>query len=547
MSYSDINCIFVKIKYNQMSSYIPKNLEFDELGRDKLISGITKISKAVKSTLGPRGKTVLIESPDHVGGMTITKDGVTVATSIFLENPVENLAVQMLKDAARRTANTAGDGTTTAIVLTEAIVKYGMNYISDDNNVTEVVKSINKYSKTVVDCLVKNSKKVTKDMLLDVASISANNDRDLGVIISDAYNKVGKNGIVTVERSQNHETYATVTNGIKVDRGYTSNLFITNHKNDECILEDTMILVCDQEISNILQIETILKPIIQGSKKLLIIGACSSNVVNTLAANVVRNGLKMCNIVPPNFGYKQHELMQDIALSVGAKYFSEKTGDNLNLVTMDDLGHADKVIAGKMQTVIIKSNQMTEAIETRIEELKEQQSNTDIVSDREFINERIASLSGSIGAIYVGGNSDVEQKEKYDRVEDAVCAVRSALEEGIVKGGGVALMQCHDMLYQMHQDPRNIDEEAALYILQNACLEPAHQILVNAGKSLEEIYNDKNAKDYDVKNEVYGDMYKMGIIDPLKVTKNAFENAVSVATTILTTNAIVTHARAIEL
>jgi len=547
MSYSDINCIFVKIKYNQMSSYIPKNLEFDELGRDKLISGITKISKAVKSTLGPRGKTVLIESPDHVGGMTITKDGVTVATSIFLENPVENLAVQMLKDAARRTANTAGDGTTTAIVLTEAIVKYGMNYISDDNNVTEVVKSINKYSKTVVDCLVKNSKKVTKDMLLDVASISANNDRDLGVIISDAYNKVGKNGIVTIERSQNHETYATVTNGIKVDRGYTSNLFITNHKNDECILEDTMILVCDQEISNILQIETILKPIIQGSKKLLIIGACSSNVVNTLAANVVRNGLKMCNIVPPNFGYKQHELMQDIALSVGAKYFSEKTGDNLNLVTMDDLGHADKVIAGKMQTVIIKSNQMTEAIETRIEELKEQQSNTDIVSDREFINERIASLSGSIGAIYVGGNSDVEQKEKYDRVEDAVCAVRSALEEGIVKGGGVALMQCHDMLYQMHQDPRNIDEEAALYILQNACLEPAHQILVNAGKSLEEIYNDKNAKDYDVKNEVYGDMYKMGIIDPLKVTKNAFENAVSVATTILTTNAIVTHARAIEL
>ena len=530
-----------------MSSYIPKNLEFDELGRDKLISGITKISKAVKSTLGPRGKTVLIESPDHVGGMTITKDGVTVATSIFLEDPVENLAVQMLKDAARRTANTAGDGTTTAIVLTEAIVKYGMNYISDDNNVTEVVKSINKYSKTVVDCLVKNSKKVTKDMLLDVASISANNDRDLGVIISDAYNKVGKNGIVTVERSQNHETYATVTNGIKVDRGYTSNLFITNHKNDECILEDTMILVCDQEISNILQIETILKPIIQGSKKLLIIGACSSNVVNTLAANVVRNGLKMCNIVPPNFGYKQHELMQDIALSVGAKYFSEKTGDNLNLVTMDDLGHADKVIAGKMQTVIIKSNQMTEAIETRIEELKEQQSNTDIVSDREFINERIASLSGSIGAIYVGGNSDVEQKEKYDRVEDAVCAVRSALEEGIVKGGGVALMQCHDMLYQMHQDPRNIDEEAALYILQNACLEPAHQILVNAGKSLEEIYNDKNAKDYDVKNEVYGDMYKMGIIDPLKVTKNAFENAVSVATTILTTNAIVTHARAIEL
>jgi chaperonin GroEL len=255
----------------------------------------------------------------------------------------------------------------------------------------------------------------------------------------------------------------------------------------------------------------------------------------------------MCNIVPPNFGYKQHELMQDIALSVGAKYFSEKTGDNLNLVTMDDLGHADKVIAGKTQTVIIKNNQMTEAIQTRIEELKEQQSNTDIVSDRDFITERIASLSGSIGAIYVGGNSDVEQKEKYDRVEDAVCAVRSALEEGIVKGGGVALMQCHDMLYHEHSEADNIDDQAAIHILQSACLEPAHQILVNAGKSLEEIYHSKDGEDYDVKNEVYGDMYEMGIIDPLKVTKNAFENAVSVATTILTTNAIVTHARAVEL
>jgi len=530
-----------------MSSYIPKNLEFDELGRNKLINGITKISKAVKSTLGPRGKTVLIESPDHIGGMTITKDGVTVATSIFLEDPVENLAVQMLKDAARRTANSAGDGTTTAIVLTEAIVKYGMSYLSDDNNVTEVVKSINKYSKMVVEHLVLGSKRVTEDMLLDVATISANNDRELGVIISDAYSKVGKNGIVTIERSQNHETYATVTNGIKVDRGYTSNLFITNQKNDECILEDTLILVCDQEISNILQIETILKPIIQQSKKLLIIGACSSNVVNTLAANVVRNGLKMCNIVPPNFGYKQHELMQDIALSVGAKYFSEKTGDNLNLVTMDDLGHADKVIAGKTQTVIIKNNQMTEAIQTRIEELKEQQSNTDIVSDRDFITERIASLSGSIGAIYVGGNSDVEQKEKYDRVEDAVCAVRSALEEGIVKGGGVALMNCHSMLGDICDNTKNHDELTALYILQETCLEPAHQILVNAGKSLEEIYHSIDGEDYDVKNEVYGDMYEMGIIDPLKVTKNAFENAVSVATTILTTNAIVTHARAVEL
>jgi chaperonin GroEL len=534
-----------------MSNYIPKNLEFDDSGREKLIQGITKISKAVKSTLGPRGKTVLIESPDHVGGITITKDGVTVANSIFLEDPVENLAVQMLKDAARRTANTAGDGTTTAIVLAEGIVKHGQKHMDARNNVTEVVKSINKYSEKVIAHLEEHSKTVTKDMLLDVASISANNDKDLGTIISDAYNKVGKNGIVTVERSQNHETYATVTNGIKIDRGYSSNLFITNQKNDECILEDTHILVCDQEISNILQIETILKPIIQKNEKLLIIGGCSPNVVNTLAANVVRNGLKLCSIIPPNFGYKQHELMQDIALSVGAKYFSEKTGDNLNKIMMEDLGHADKVIAGKSQTVIIKNNQMTAEIETRISDLKEQQLNTDIVADREFINERIASLSGSIGSIYVGGNSDVEQKEKFDRVEDAVCAVRSALEEGIVKGGGVALMNCYPMLGDLCHYTKNHDELTALYILQETCLDPSVQILDNAGMDFDKVYDwvvpnkEKNVKmrDYDVKNEVYGDMFEMGVIDPLKVTKNAFVNAVSVATTILTTNAIVTHLR----
>ena len=539
-----------------MSNYIPKNLEFDQSGRDKLISGITKISKAVKSTLGPRGKTVLIESPEHIGGMTITKDGVTVANSIFLEDPVENLAVQMLKDAARRTANSAGDGTTTAIVLTEAIIKAGESNLTKENNITEVVKAINVFSKIVLKELKKKSRRITKSRLLDVATISANNDKNLGKIIADAYNKVGKNGIVTVERSQNHETYATVTNGIKIDRGYTSNLFITNQKNDESVLEDTLVLVCDQEISNILQIENVLKPIIQQNKKLLIIGPCSVNVVNTLAANVVRNGLKLCNIMPPQFGYKQHELMQDIALSVGAKYFSEKTGDDLSLLNMNDLGHADKIISGKSQTVIIKNNQMTEEIEKRISDLKEQQENTEIVSDREFINERIASLSGSIGAIYVGGNSDIEQKEKYDRVEDAVCAVRSALQEGIVKGGGLALFYARqDLDNGFLRRQLMTMKVAAIDILMESLCAPLRQILQNAGLNIDDYYNASTTSDswllqkldeYNVKTEKRGDFFKMGVIDPLKVTKTAFENAVSVATTILTTNAIITHARVKE-
>ena len=540
-----------------MSNYIPKDLLFDNEGRDKLISGISKISKAVKSTLGPRGKTVLIESSNHTQGITITKDGVTVAESISLIDSVENLAITMMKDAARRTANSAGDGTTTAIVLTEALVKAGEKFLKPEHNITEVVKNIKKTTEDVIDRLKKDSRKVTPAMLKDVATISSNNDSELGHIISDAYKKVGVNGIVTIESSQNHETYATVTNGIKVDRGYTSQMFITNQKNDEAILEDTLVLVCDQEISNILQIETILKPIIQQNKKLLIIGACSPNVVNTLAANVVRNGLKLCNIIPPNFGYKQHELMQDIALSVGAKYFSEKTGDNLNLITMEDLGQADKVIAGKNQTVIIKNNQLTKDIENRIKELKEQQENTEIVADREFINERIASLSGSIGAIYVGGNSDVEQKEKYDRVEDAVCAVRSALEEGIVRGGGSALFYIGEHLeiqrYKGKPQEEFDDEDVADVILGHAMCIPFFQILENAGINFRDantilVKSHKKGKDYgyDVKNEKYGDMFKMGVVDPLKVTRLALLNAVSVATTILSTNAIITHARKIE-
>ena len=527
--------------------YIPKDLTFDEEGRSKLISGITAISKAVKSTLGPRGRTVLIESPDHIGGITVTKDGVTVARSIFLDNPIENLAIQMMKDAATRTSNAAGDGTTTAIVLTEAIVNMGEKLLTKDHNVTEVIKSINTYTSKIIDILEKSSKKITPSRLLDVATISANNDKDIGSIIADAYDKVGTNGIVTVEKSQNHETYAQVTNGIKVERGYTSPLFLNNQRKDECILEDVLVLVCDTAIDNILQIETVLKPIIQNNNKLLIIAPCSDNVVHTLAANVVRNNLKICNIVPPQFGYKSHELMQDIAFAVGAKIFSEKTGDDLSLLNMEDLGHVDKIIVGKDSSVLIKDSPLTDSTLDRINELKEQQDNMTIESDKNFINERIASLAGAIGCIYVGGNSDVEQKEKFDRVDDSVCAVRSALQEGIITGGGLALYRAAKELGNKTFE-KTIDEKVAAEIIIEAIKVPMQQIIINAGQDVEEIIITLDglgtSYGYDVKNEKVGDMYKMGVIDPLKVTKNALINAVSVATTILSTNAIITHARA---
>ena len=523
--------------------YIPKELCFDDEARTKLINGITTLSKAVKSTLGPRGQTVLIESTDHLQGMTVTKDGVTVARSIDLNDAVENLAVRMMKQASEKTASVAGDGTTTAIVLTEALVKAGMKYISPDHNKTEVIRFIQDLSEQVIARLEKKSKKITKSRLLDVATISANNDKELGKIIASAYNEVGSDGIVTVERSQTDKTYAEVTTGIRMDRGYSSNLFINNHKKDECVLEDVRVLVCDHEVNNVLQIQTVLEPIIKGGLKLLIIAPCSGNVVNTLAANVARNGLQLCAVPPPSFGFRQHELMQDIALAVGAKYFSEKTGDDLSLINLGDLGHADKAIVGKESAVLIKSNQVTEEISTRIEQLKEQQSSTKNKGERDFINSRIASLAGGIGCIYVGGVSDIEQKEKFDRVDDAVCAVRSALQEGILPGGGLALYNEGMALGDMPDGGKN--NNTAIGILQHALSAPAVQILENAGKPSSLLHNAKNDSwGYDVKNECSGDMYEMGIIDPLKVTKHALRNAVSVATTILSTNAIVTHARA---
>ena len=320
---------------------------------------------------------------------------------------VENLAVRIMKEAADKTATTAGDGTTTAIVLTEALVKSGMKHIDAKDNSTEIFKEMVNITNDIIKELKKKSKAVNKTTLNHVATISANNDIQTGKIISDVYNKVGKNGIVTVEKSQSSDTYYESTDGIKVDRGYSSNLFVNNQKKDECILEDAHVLVSDAEISNILTIENILKPIIQEGKKLLIIAPVSANVLNTLAANVMKNGLKLCVVQPPNFGWKQHELMLDIALAVGANYFSEKTGDDLSIINFSDLGVVDKVIASRGSTILLtKPDREMEAIDTRVKELWDAHANASNKPDKEFIMSRIASLTGGIGVIYVGGNTD---------------------------------------------------------------------------------------------------------------------------------------------
>ena len=527
----------------ETGGYSPKDLHFADEGRSKLIKGITKMSKAVKSTLGPMGNTVLIESAAHTHGITVTKDGVTVAKSIQLLDPVENLAVQMMREAASRTAANAGDGTTTAIVLTEALVRSGIKELKEADNKTQVLRDMVTETEQIVKNLQKRSRAVSKKKLLDVATISANNDREVGEVIASTYNSVGKNGIVTVEKSQGSETSFETTNGLKIDRGYSSPLFVNNQKKDECIMEDVHILVSDAEINNILMIENILKPIINEGKKLLIVAPCSQQVINTLAANVMKNSLKLCAIIPPSFGYKQHELMQDIALSVGATYFSEKTGDDLSIIKFSDLGRAKKIIIGRDSSIILKDDQQVDdaAIAERVDQLWDAHKITTLKQDKEFILSRIASLTGGVGVIYVGGNTDLEQKELFDRVDDAVCAVRSALEEGILPGAGLALYQEGLLL----QGSKNSTKKIANAILGESLQEPLKQIQRNAGISNKRVYNEKNIG-LDVKTGKEGNLIDMGIIDPMKVTKQALQNAVSVAVTILSTNAIVTMARTYE-
>lgn len=533
--------------------YSPKNLAFENEARQRLISGITKLANAVKSTLGPQGQTVLIESQSHTHGITVTKDGVTVARSIDLLDPVENLAIKIVKQAAAKTALDAGDGTTTSIVLAEAIIKSIIQYLDEYKwiNKTVLLNEIQKEAKAYAEYLNKKSQKLTPSKTKYVATISANNDKDIGEIIAAAYEQVGDDGVVTVEKSEGEMTYASVTDGFKLDRGYSSALFVNNRESDQCIYENCRVLVCDHTIDNIFQIENVLKPIVKNQDKLLIIAECSTNMLNTLAANVVKNGVRVCVVQPPNFGWKQHELMEDIAYTLGGTYFSEKTGDDLSLITIDDLGHAKKVVVGKDETIITKDLNHSNPVDERVLELKYAFTETKKKADRDHILNRIAYLNGGIGVIKVGALTDTEQKERYDRVEDAVCAVRAAKESGILPGGGAALLS-YGKYCKTPDDPKT-EQDCAKRILWQSLEAPFMTILRNAGCTTEEVVDylaetqDINngwiKKGVDAKTKKFTDLMKGGIIDPAKVTTSALLNAVSVATTVMSTNAIVTLAR----
>jgi chaperonin GroEL len=518
---------------------VVKHVNLGDEGRKKLIKGIKTIAGAVKSTLGARGRTVLIESENHVGGITVTKDGVTVAKSINLYDPVENLAVMMMRQAAEKTATVAGDGTTTSIVIAEAIVDAASDVITSETNVTEVIREINDITTAVVAHLSKRSKKLSGKKLKDVASISANNDTAIGGMIAEAFSEVK---MVSVENSKDHNTYVEVIKGIKADRGWTSRYFITDYKRQEAVLENPYILITDQEINNLLNIEKVLQHVVAQNKSLLIIGEMTPAALNTLNINVAQGKIKACNILPPSFGYRQKDLLEDLAIALDGTYFSEDTGDDLSLVDVAHLGRCSKVIVGKDNTIFMPYASMQEAIDNRIADINE--TIFDGITKEEMDNrkERVANLSGGVAVIYVGALSDIEQKEKRDRIDDAVCAVEAALEEGILPGGGVALYEYANMQLRGKLG-------AAKEIMYSALKAPMRQILENAGKDAQDIMDNIlpfENEGYDVKGEQYGDMMKLGIIDPAKVTKNALLNAVSVATTIMSTNAIITNIRADE-
>ena len=526
-----------------------KEIYYDDDARSKLMSGIRKISKAVKSTLGARGRTVLIESKDHIGGVTVTKDGVTVASAINVKDPTEDLAINLMKEAAGRTASEAGDGTTTSIVLAEAFIEEATHLLKDrDIDVIAVTREMQSLCEESIDMLRKMSRKMTKKTIDAVATISANNDKVLGKLIADTYKDVGKHGVVTVTNSEGPHTYAEVVNGIQIDRGWTSPLFVTDQKTQEGVMDSSpYILLTDHEIPSVDSIEGLLRPIIAGKKELLIIGNLEARFMATLNSNIARSGdIKIKNIIPPQFGWKQHELMQDLAVAVGGRYISSQHGDDLSLVTLDDLGSAEKIIIGQGQTLIFPNKDRDGDITEHIKGLWAEHDGLKVKNmtaqrdGQDFVKERIATLAGNIGIIKVGAQTEIELKEKRDRVDDAVCATRAAMEEGILPGGGVALVTVGRAIAEKYITGEQTATDIAARVFEMTLPAPYDNIMENAGMDVGEKDPD-GSKGWDVKSRTYVDMYDAGIIDPTKVTICALRNAMSVATTILSTNAIITN------
>lgn len=537
-----------------------KELKFDKECKDDLMLGVRSVSKAVGSSMGPFGRITLIETPDQTRSITSTKDGATIAKHITLLSPVPNMACRVMKEGAEKTATDSGDGTSACCVLSEALINGGNSKIKDGVNKTQVLRYMEEVVGEVVDILKEKSIPCDESTILDVATISANNDEVLGKIISDTYKEVGVDGIVTVEKSLTTETSYEVVKGLKIDRSYTSPQFINNVEKEEWVANDVYILMCDHEISSHDQIKNVLEPIIATNKKLLIIAPCTTGFLNFMVFNYKKEKIDTCIVAPPNFGYKMQEEMEDIAISVGANYYSQHLGSDLSLIQFKDLGFAEKVIVGRKQTVIIGGNGNKELVDKRANELRASLENRTLKHEKDFILKRIASLIGGIGVIYVGGLTDLIQKETIDRCDDAVLAAKSAMEEGIVSGAGKALWEIDIPL----KEGKPKEYAIALDIVLGAIKVPLRQILENADLDVNKIYPTKvssnwlykllGIKDkpvsimkgwgYNLKTEAYGNLVQLGVVDATKVVRTALQNACSVATTILSTNVSINITRA---
>ncbi|HPK08794.1 MAG TPA: chaperonin GroEL [Saprospiraceae bacterium] len=519
-----------------------KEISFNSDARAKLKKGIDALADAVKVTLGPKGRNVVIQK--SFGAPTITKDGVTVAKEVELEDAVENMGAQMVKEVASKTADAAGDGTTTATVLAQAMVSAGMKYVAAGANPMDLKRGIDKAVKAVISDLKSQSEVIGNDFkkIQQVGSISANNDEEIGSLIADAMKRVTKDGVITVEEAKGTDTYVEEVIGMQFDRGYLSPYFITDTENLTTEYENPLILIHDKKIANVQEIVPILEKAAQSGRPLLIIAEdVESQALGVLVVNRLRAGLKVAAVKAPGFGDRRKAMLEDIAILTGGTVISEEQGYKLENATMADLGQAEKITIDKDNTLIVNGKGKKKDIEGRINQIKAQIETTTSDYDREKLQERLAKLSGGVAVLYVGAATEVEMKEKKDRVDDALHATRAAVEEGIVVGGGVALIKSIASIDKVKGD--NEDEKMGIQIVKKALEAPLRTIAFNAGVDgsviLQEVMNSKGNRGYNARTDKYEDLKKSGVIDPTKVTRVALENAGSIAGMVLTTECVI--------
>ncbi|MCX7875452.1 MAG: chaperonin GroEL [Melioribacteraceae bacterium] len=518
-----------------------KLIEYGVDARSALKAGVDKLANAVKVTLGPKGRNVIIDK--KFGAPTVTKDGVTVAKEIELENPVENMGAQMVREVASKTSDLAGDGTTTATVLAQAIYREGLKNVTAGANPMDLKRGIDFAVVKVVEQLKKMSKEVGgREEIAQVGSISANNDKTIGNLIADAMEKVGKDGVITVEESKSAETTLEVVEGMQFDRGYISPYFVTNSETMEAVLEEPYILIHDKKISAMKDLLPILEKIAQAGRQLLIIAEdLEGEALATLVVNKLRGTLKVAAVKAPGFGDRRKAMLEDIAILTNGTVISEERGFKLENATIEYLGRAKKVTIDKDNTTIVEGAGKTEEIKKRINEIKAQIEKTTSDYDKEKLQERLAKLSGGVAVLKIGAATEVEMKEKKARVEDALHATRAAVEEGIVAGGGVALVRAIKVLEKLEGE--NADQTTGIKIIQKALEEPLKQIAANAGLEgavvLNKVLEGKDDFGFNAATEVYENLFKAGVIDPTKVTRTALENAASVSSLLLTTEAVI--------